>query len=223
MLKKLFHTIIDSLFPISKSEEQLANFDPQQYYDIAPKAIFAPIQNTTAIFAYQHPLTKQLVWNIKYKKIEKAINIGAYALYIEIQNIYKQNNQKIILIPIPISLRRKNERGFNQCEILCQKILELNNQSQSKLKIDMVNNLLKRKIHQNRQTLKNRANRLSDSKNVFEIDSVTLKIFTKNNNQTSVNILIIDDVITTGSTMKEALENLKNSGFSKVSGLALAH
>jgi ComF family protein len=223
MLQKIFQIIIDSLFPTAKEEDRLANFDPQQYYDFAPKAFVSPIQNTSAIFAYQYPLTKQLIWNIKYKKIEKAINIGAYALYKEIQNIYKQNDQKIILIPIPISRRRKNERGFNQCELLCQKILDLNNQSQPKIRLDLASNLLKRKVHQNRQTLKNRANRLSDSKDIFEIDPIALKTFAENHDLSSVNILVIDDVITTGSTIKEALENLKSSGFEIVYGLALAH
>lgn len=223
MLKKLFQIIIDSLFPISKSEKLLENFDPQQYYDFAPKATVSPIENSTAIFAYQYPLTKQMVWNIKYKKMEKAINIGAYALYREITNIYEQKDQNIFLIPIPVSFRRKNERGFNQCEILCQKIVEYNDNLNQKLKLNLINNLLKRKIHQNRQTLKSRKDRLSDAKNIFEIDAENLVNFTNDKDRASINILIIDDVITTGSTMSEALKILKSAGFKNVYGLALAH
>jgi hypothetical protein len=61
------------------------------------------------------------------------------------------------------------------------------------------------------------------TKDIFEIDPIALKTFAENYDLSSVNIFVIDDVITTGSTIKEALENLKSSGFEIVYGLALAH
>ena len=35
--------------------------------------------------------------------------------------------------------------------------------------------------------------------------------------------IVIDDVITTGSTMKEAVEALRKAGYAKAFGLSLAH
>ena len=39
----------------------------------------------------------------------------------------------------------------------------------------------------------------------------------------NIPLIIIDDVITTGSTMFEAMETLKKAGFDDVHGLSLAH
>lgn len=86
-------------------------------------------------------------------------------------------------------------------------------------------NLLCRKIHKDRQTLKNRSERLEDAKRIFEINTIELEKLRATISQYSrpIKIIIIDDVVTTGSTMREAVETVRSAGFEDVVGLSIAH
>ncbi len=141
--------------------------------------------------------------------------------------------QNFVIIPIPITKRRKNERGYNQCELLVNEIERLDIDK----KFIICKDLLGRVHHLSRQTLKNREDRLESAKGIFTVNEETrkrimnednqigneLEIINSENNIDNTIIIVIDDVITTGSTMKEAMETLQNAGFKNVFGLSLAH
>jgi predicted amidophosphoribosyltransferase len=170
----LSEIILEVLFPSSKTDAKLFSYDKKLAIETLPPAPDSPIISSQSIFAYKNDLVKSLIWNIKYKKSAKAIEIGGYALYLRIIKIAKEIKAKqILLVPIPISHRRKNERGYNQCELLLNKILEFNDISEKydeKLNIIACNDLINRVIHKDRQTLKDRSHRLKDAKNIFEIN-----------------------------------------------------
>lgn len=215
-VKSFVQIIIDSLFPISNADKLLFSYTPEQASKELPKAPNTPIPYTYSIFAYKNELVTRLVWNIKYKKNIKAVQIGGYALY------EKLKNDPSLLIPIPITQKRRNERGYNQCELLVDEILRLDGMNS---KIITSKDLLVRTVHRDRQTLKDREERLEDAKNIFSINKEALKIFNSNNSEATkkISIIVIDDVITTGSTMKEAMETLKKAGLVNVMGISLAH
>ena len=107
-----------------------------------------------------------------------------------------------IIIPVPLSKRRRLERGFNQAEVLAQIIarksgLELDKQS------------LARKIHtpMHRVAMDRKARELT-VQNAFEV--VRPKLI---ENQ---KILLIDDVFTSGATASYCAKALKKKGADKV-------
>lgn len=242
-IKNLFQIIIDSLFPISNTDKLLFSYTPEQALQYLNKSTKTPFPDTYSIFSYKEKIVTRLIWNIKYKKSPEAIKIGAYALFQKILQITnnKQTKEKILILPIPITQRRKNERGYNQCELLLDELKKLDSKDLLEYKRDF----LIRIHHQDRQTLKNREERLKDSKGVFSVnkmatEAIISKIKTDNEKKTlakghsnlnsnvnttfeKIPVIIIDDVITTGSTMKEAMETLKSAGFSRVIGISLAH
>jgi predicted amidophosphoribosyltransferase len=226
-----FEIILQALFPSSKTDNELFSYNKELAIDILPPAPNSPIISAQSIFAYKNDLVKSLIWNIKYKKSAKAIEIGAYALYLRINKIASEiKTQKILLVPIPISHRRKNERGYNQCELLLDKIVEFNDISSkpnNEQTIISYNNLLYRTTHKDRQTLKDRSHRLEDAKNIFGINHESLdRLKTKLdklNSNFDIAVIIIDDVITTGSTIKEAIITIEKAGLKNVRGLSLAH
>ena len=146
---------------------------------------------------------KELIWQIKYKKNKKAVEIASHALFQSLK-------EPSLLIPIPISKKRRKERGYNQCDLLIDEIIRLDSENRFKKDYE----LLIRSKHIEKQTHKGRNERLENTKNIFE---VTKK---ENLNQ---KIVIIDDVSTTGSTLKEAREELLKAGYSDVAGLTVAH
>lgn len=240
-IPSFFKIIIDSLFPISNADKLLFSYTKEQALQELPKAPQTPFLNTYLVFAYKNELVIRLIWNIKYKKNMQAVGIGGYALYEKITPSPLKlrrasnnpsyalrsatsfegqaiTNKQILLVPIPMTRKRKNERGFNQCELLVDEIIKLDKTGQ----LITYKDLLIRTVHQDRQTLKDRRSRLEDAKGVFSINE---NVFTPSDNVSIKNlpIIIIDDVITTGSTMKEAMETLRSAGFKQVIGISLAH
>ena len=230
----IIKTILDAIFPFSREDKKVLAFSPEEALLSLPPAPKTPIENCFSVFAYKNPLVTKLIWNIKYKKSAQAIKIGGYALYkqlIELDEKYFDklgSYSNIIIIPIPITNRRRNERGYNQCELLLNEIEKLDTKKRLILKKD----LLERIHHQDRQTLKNRDERLESAKDIFAVNEIVASEL--KNQISNVNVIkntpdsepifvIIDDVITTGSTIKEAMETLRKAGFSKIYGLSLAH
>ncbi len=210
-----YKIIIDALFPVSKAEQELFLLQPEQVFDKLPPApaftgLAIPVKdakNMKSIFAYKDERVTKLVWNIKYKKSAHAVRIGGYALWWRLRRA-----TPALIIPIPITNRRRKERGFNQCELLVDEIERLDVSKQFKIE----KNLLTRVHHSSRQTLKSRPSRVEGAKGIFTVLSrVDL--------DRSITIIIIDDVITTGSTINEAIETMKKVGFENVYGLSLAH
>jgi competence protein ComFC len=198
-----FHTILDFIFPPSPQEIAVRNLTIDELIKEAPKSAQSEFPFIKSLFSYKDTLIRELVWQIKYKKNKHAIRCAAFSLASVI-------SEPTLLIPIPISKKRRKERGYNQCELLINEMI--NQDTNNKFTTNFT--LLIRSKDIEKQTFKNRSERLKNTKNIFEVvDKVNL-------NQ---KIIIVDDVSTTGSTLKEAREELLKEGYSNVQCLTLAH
>jgi predicted amidophosphoribosyltransferase len=234
-----FTTILDALFPLSPAEEAVAALTPEKALDVLPRAPefgshTVPLSGVRAIFAYKDERVSKMVWNVKYKKSAHAVRLGGYALWRNLTdgaNISAQpaSTSPVILVPMPITLRRRRERGYNQCELLADEIMRLERANSYTKDVGTVrfileNNLLVRTIHKSRQTLKDRSDRLAGAKGIFAVnEKAGTKIRGNFSEPNNIQIVVIDDVITTGSTIKEAVDTLRAAGFENVRGLSLAH
>lgn len=100
-----------------------------------------------------------------------------------------------ILVPVPMTHRKKRIRGFNQAEDLAEKIGEL-------LQIPVTTGLAVKKKETKSQKKLNAAERMGNLKDAFGItESVR-----------GLKILIVDDVYTTGSTIETLAGCLKKNG-----------
>ncbi|MCF7834083.1 MAG: hypothetical protein K9L98_00960 [Candidatus Pacebacteria bacterium] len=121
------------------------------------------------------------------------------------------NFSNAILIPIPISKRKRNLRGYNQTEIIAQTFLDLNKEG---IKLQK-NILIKKRETIPQANIKNRQERLKNPKDSFEVlDQEKVQ---------SKNIILIDDVVTTGATLSEAKKILLKAGAKNVFAFTLAH
>jgi predicted amidophosphoribosyltransferase len=132
--------------------------------------------------------------------------------------------KKIIIVPMPITDKRRRERGYNQCELLINEMRKISEENVTSgnmpTLITFENDLLLRTHHASHQKYKNREERLAVARGIFEVDA---SIARKISSASGATIVIIDDVITTGSTMREAMVALREAGFTNVRGLSLAH
>jgi ComF family protein len=112
------------------------------------------------------------------------------------------------IIPVPMFKNKKNLRGYNQTELVA-KILS------KKLDIPIDTNYLVKAKENKTQSLLKVHEREENVKGVFEINSKsTLNINTS--------IILIDDIFTTGATIRECSRILKESGIEKICILVIA-
>ncbi len=101
------------------------------------------------------------------------------------------------IIPVPIHWRRKMKRGYNQTEIMAKEISKI-------CGIPVVNNLLIRKRNTVPQFGLNREMRIKNIEGAFAVkDSGSLE---------GKDVVIIDDIYTTGTTLNECIKVIKSAG-----------
>ena len=143
--------------------------------------------------------TKELIHKLKYGRKEILARIIGREIF---NKVLLQTNVDIdVVIPVPIHTKRKLWRGFNQTDLIAYEISKL-----LKCKCDTSN--LVRNKDTNTQTKLNRSDRRSNVENVFELlNPIIFK---------SKNILIVDDVITTGATIESCRDVLMALGAKNV-------
>jgi ComF family protein len=112
-----------------------------------------------------------------------------------------------LVMPIPLHPKRLRERGFNQSLLLARYVAEL-----PELELDYLN--LRRARYTQPQTGLKGDERRKNVRRAFKIEDKT-KVRGRV-------IILVDDVLTTGSTLNECARILKQAGANKVFGLALA-
>jgi len=199
--------IIDFVFPPSKEELIIRNISPIELSNSSSILLETEFPFIKSLFSYKNPIIKELIWQIKYKKNKHAIKCAGYCLF---EKLKEYSKEKIILIPIPISNQRRKERGYNQTELLIDEIikLDLNNNFEKDY------NILVRTKNIDKQTHKNRNDRIENTKSIFQV---------KERRVSNNKIIIIDDVTTTGSTLNEARKCLMDSEYSDIQALTIAH
>ena len=170
-----------------------------------------------ALFDYRNPLVRKLVLKLKYsgksvlgEALGKVMGEELTALLEDL--VLFENFKEPLIIPVPVSALRLKERGFNQAQVLAEGLAE----SYCDVRIEFSPALLQKIRETGSQTkTKSRRERLAGPKGSFAATTPE-KISERN-------IIVIDDVITTGATMKEAMRVLKEAGARSVIGFALAH
>ncbi len=150
-------------------------------------------------------ILKTIKYRFVYDEAESLINLIPYASWQMLQNM----TQGCVLYPIPLHSDRLKWRGFNQAEKLSRFI-------SMKLQLPLVDNLLISSIKRTPQAdIMHREDRIKNAQGLFSFSPNILV-------SQYLNILLIDDVWTTGATMKEAAKVLKRNGVKLVWGLTIA-
>lgn len=167
------------------------------------------IDGFISIYYYNNTL-KKVIKNIKYRLVKEALDeifqIISYQILAD-KLVYLRKMQDIILCPIPLHPRRLKQRGFNQAELIAGFFRHFLNAE--------VTHLLRRtKDTKPQAKLKTFKERHHNMRKSFEM-TAGLEIKNKT-------VVLVDDLVTTGSTAKEAATALKKAGAYKIYVLSLA-
>ncbi|KKP87386.1 MAG: Phosphoribosyltransferase [Parcubacteria group bacterium GW2011_GWC1_35_8] len=177
------------------------------------------------IYDYRHPPIKKALWLLKYNGKKRLAKIFAEIIYYKIleelsELSIMENFNDAILIPIPLSAKRYRERGYNQAELICKELIHLsktNHLSPPSGEIFTLRNdiLIKPKETEHQARIHNRAERLKNIIGSFAVKNPELL--------QRKNIILIDDITTTGATLSEAKKILKQYGARKIIAFTVAH
>lgn len=168
----------------------------------------------TTIMDYRDASTQDLIRALKYDGSGAAAALAAAALADYLREQLAETKQfsprEILLVPIPLHRSRTRERGFNQIEIVLKALpKEFRDGTLSRLAPEV---LIRTKATK-QQTRLPRRERLKNMQDAFEVSNPA--------RIAKSHIILIDDVATTGATLKHAGQPLEKAG-ARVALLALA-
>ena len=169
-----------------------------------------PVEYASALlYFHKRGIVQELIHNLKYKGQEEIGSVLGTWYAEDLKNsVIIQSIDEII--PVPLHKRKLRERGYNQ-------VTNFGLSLSKNLNISYNPNLLVRNIYSKTQSRKNFLNR-SDG-----IDTIFAASFTEKDH--NKHFLLIDDVITTGSTLEACSHALLKIPGAKISivCMAMAH
>jgi len=166
-----------------------------------------PIEHASSYFAYRKGSKyQQLIHSIKYKGLKELGFVVGRKYGLELCNSGAFADVELI-VPVPLHPKKKKKRGYNQCEWIARGLAE---GMQKNVSADN----LYRKVFTSTQTRKNRYERFQNVEGIFGVKMPeALK---------GKHVLLVDDVVTTGSTLEACAYALLQVEHVKVSIVTLA-
>ena len=166
-----------------------------------------PVVHTSALFYFHKKgIVQELIHNLKYKGHEEIGTVLGEWYAEDLKNIELLESVDEI-IPVPLHPKKLKERGYNQ-------VTAFGTALSSSLNIDYNDSILVRNVYSKTQSKKNLLGRTEGIESTFDV-SFTEKDHNKH-------FLLIDDVITTGSTLEACSRALLKIPGSKISIVCMA-
>ncbi|MFY0688316.1 MAG: ComF family protein [Cyclobacteriaceae bacterium] len=169
-------------------------------FSYLPNVVFA----SSYMQFQKHGVAQKILNQLKYK--------GNYEIGVELGKWFGKELQTVsinvdCIIPIPIHKQKKRKRGYNQSLAIAEGI-------SSQLSVPVNDFAVERIKKTSSQTNKSKLERWTNVEKIYRIndkDAIKMK-----------NVMIVDDVITTGATVGTLCDELINQGVSEVYVICLA-
>lgn len=150
--------------------------------------------------SYKDKILKKLIWDYKYNYIK---DLSEVISSLFLKNFKNNLNINFSLVPVPLYKKKLRVRGYNQSEVIAKEISRKTN-------IPYFNYIKRIKDTKPQMEL----SKILRIDNIFNAFEVTGDVGGKN-------IYLVDDVVTTGSTLEECSRVLKEAGANEVWALVL--
>lgn len=207
--------IVDFILPPRSNYEIVRKLDEKSIFAL-PRADKVTEYNWIhPTFQYINPKVKALIWELKYRENTTPLETIGRMMFEEILEIVADiilfnSDAEFLLIPIPMTVNAKTERGYNQSELIAKAIIE--------------NDLKRMLIYAPQWFEKIKETPKQSHSGTREERVINLKdCFVANPNVSGKYVILVDDVVTTGSTLKEARKTLLDAGAKDVFAITIAH
>jgi ComF family protein len=197
--------ILDFLFPPKDTARVVAQMSELEFGRLLSPTVLP--SGVVGLLPYRHSLVRAAIIEAKFHRNPKALSLLSMVLADYLQATMEDaapfETPTRVVVPIPLSQRRKRDRGYNQVEELLQ---------HAHVPYDA--KLLTRIRDTTPQTSLPRKARLQNMRGAFSaIDAL----------DPHTTVIILDDVCTTGATLESARSAFYEKGVLHVELLSLAH
>jgi competence protein ComFC len=211
-LDKISHTFLSFIFPSQclSCKKTGSSLCPNCLDKIpqTPQTFYASNQEINHLYSFRQPIFHQAMWLAKYHHNTEILQIFGKKLgeFILQRERLSESSKNIFVIPIPLS--KKDLRLHNHAHTL------------AKATGFTVCDVLEKDTHEKQARLQHRSERSENVKGKIYVSEKKLKAFLNKWNldihdlqdSKKCNFILIDDVVTTGSTLLEAEKVLENVG-----------
>ena len=184
-----------------KCEEKIKKYKK----DIVIRSKNNYFEELISIFKYEGLIREKI---IQYKFQDKSYIYNTFAkIILKNEKVCGLLKKYDIIIPVPIHRKRKLQRGYNQTQLIAKEIAK-------NIDIELCDDALiktKNTIAQSKLNKNKRKQNLKAAFRVLDLEKIQGK-----------NILLFDDIFTTGSTVNECSKILKKAGAKTVGVLTIA-
>ncbi len=203
-LTTIYTFLIDTILPPRKTERVARLLTLDLLHALA-------VQDTEGreVLPYHEPRVRALVWELKYRKNAHALALAGQFLADQALALGEDILGSAVLVPVPMHAARRKDRGYNQCELLCEAIMKYTNNSFAYVPqaLERVRNTPPQQGLAKHRRLKNIRGAMRSIAPAATLGKVCV---------------VIDDVRTTGATAAECERALLEAGASKVHLITLA-
>ncbi len=168
----------------------------------------APPLDTARSLWVMEGTARRVVYRFKYQNRHHLSELLAHEMALYLSAHAEETPQ--LIVPVPLHSWRQWRRGYNQSALLARALATTLQTPYAEL--------LRRTRHTPSQTRLNIGQRRENVRDAFAVDA---KVCGKYLPQTISHVLLIDDVYTTGATLRECARQLKSAGFASVHALTL--
>ncbi len=162
-----------------------------------------PYVKATAYGSYESGL-RELIHLLKYNQVRPAANVLGRMLAEAIEDLQPLfSASEVLVVPVPLHSRKLRQREFNQSELIARAALKLKS-AQLRLSADMLERCRETKS----QIGLSRHQRRENIRGAF--------VVIKPSEVVGREVLVVDDVFTTGTTVSECARVLRRAGATKV-------
>ncbi len=214
-MRNFLVSMVDFVLPPRKDFDIVRKLTPEKIYSL-PKAPDVVGESWIhPLFHYKDNRVRAIIWELKYKNNSQALDYIGPLLYDEILALISDitlfdNDAQFLLIPIPLSNIRRMERGYNQSEYIARSIIEND--------VEHILTYAPQWFQKIKET-----SRQSRSETKYDRVMNLLDAFEAHPDVEEKYIILIDDVVTTGSTLSEAKKEFLSKGAKNVFAFTIAH
>jgi predicted amidophosphoribosyltransferase len=206
--------VVEALFPRDDVDRLLERSTPEALRAAILAPLPDPLLPVRALFSYGDPLAERLVLLLKESR-SRAVAASAGALLADEILAWiggREESGRVaetLLVPVPLSAAARRERGYSQTEILCEGILG----AMAGGVVRYGPRALAKPRETPKQAILSRAARLENVRGAFVADGSLVR---------GRAVALVDDVATTGATLRSCRHALRRAGAVAVGMFAVA-
>lgn len=211
-MKKILQFIINTIIPLDPKilKIERSGFSPPCLY-VSPNGIIS-------FYSYKDSHIRIALIEIKDRPNKTIAHMLGKSLFEGIKPIISrnhENNGRYLIMPIPITTKKKRLRGWNQCELMLGGFKDEAKRAGLFENLEIRTDILIKIRETDDQVGKSKSQRFENLKDCFAVtESALLR---------DRNIIVFDDITTTGATLIEARKVLEQNGAQKIICLSIAH